>query len=192
MRTTDTILPLFRSDAQARVIARVFLDESGLPLTHLARDAGVGKSQVHREVERLEKAGLVTSERVGNVRLVRPNAASPYYHDLRGLVLKAFGPVAALSDALAGIEGIEEAYLFGSWAARHLGEPGPPPSDIDVLVVGDPDPDRIYTAARRVERRLGYDVNPTIVSRRTWNAGHSGFLESVRSRPRVQLRTLAE
>ena len=28
-------------------------------------------------------------------------------------------------------------FIFGSWAARYRGEPGPPPNDIDVAVVSD-------------------------------------------------------
>jgi hypothetical protein len=48
------------------------------------------------------------------------------------LLLKAFGAAALVGPALAEVPGVEQAFLFGSWAARHLGEAGPEPADLDV------------------------------------------------------------
>jgi hypothetical protein len=39
------------------------------------------------------------------------------------------------AEELEGVEGIEKAYLFGSWAARYAGEAGRAPADLDVLVI---------------------------------------------------------
>ena len=46
---------------------------------------------VYREVQRAEQAGLVTSRKVGNTRLVRANTASPYYAGLSEVLTRAFG-----------------------------------------------------------------------------------------------------
>ena len=35
------------------------------------------------------------------------------------------------------IRGIGEAYLFGSWARRYVGERGAPPGNIDVVIIGN-------------------------------------------------------
>ena len=43
---------------------------------------------------------------------------------LTELLLRSFGPRQMLTEELEGVEGIEEAYLFGSWAARYAGEAG--------------------------------------------------------------------
>ncbi len=42
-------------------------------------------------------------------------------------------------DEFAGLEGVVQVVIFGSWAARYEGERGLPPNDVDVLVVGAPD-----------------------------------------------------
>lgn len=95
-----------------------------------------------------------------------------------------YGPAAVLGDVLAGVRGVDEAYVYGSWAARYAGEPGPPPRDVDVLVVGDADEDDAFDAARAAEQRLGREVNIHRVPAKSWRApGRDPFLASVRSRP---------
>lgn len=183
----STILPLFRSNAQAKILATLFLEapEEGLSLKALAEASGVALSQTHRELRRLEEVGIVSSRRVGNVRLVRPEPTSPFYEELASLLTKAFGPVPVLRDHLGPIGGIEGAYVYGSWAERYLGQPGRIPGDIDVLIVGSPDIEDVYEATRRAEQRLGREVNPTVVSAEEWQRPSSGFLQTLKSRPLV-------
>ena len=46
-----------------------------------------------------------------------------------------YGALALLPGILADVDGIEEALIYGSWAARFTGEVGADPNDIDVLVI---------------------------------------------------------
>src|SRR5712691_11521853 len=123
MRTeAPLLLPLFRSRGQARLLARIFLHpDERLSLNQLARELDLDPATVQREAERLEEAGIVTSERVGGARLVRPDEGSPFYPELSGLLLKAFGPVPILRERLKGLAGVEAAFIYGSWASRHAG-----------------------------------------------------------------------
>ncbi len=189
MRTAPPLLlPIFRSAGQARLLARLFLpDGDGAPLSTLAADIGLAKSRVSDELNRLEQAGLVESERVGNTRVVRPNVDSPYYPELRALILKAFGPVSVLTRRLREVGGIDEAYLYGSWASRYLGHEGPPPGDVDVLVVGSPDVHGVRGAARDAAGELGREVNSTVLSKDEWDDKTSGFVRTVQDRPLVRL-----
>jgi predicted nucleotidyltransferase len=190
MRTSPPhLLPIFRSSGQAKLLAQLFAlpEGEGVTLAALGRAAGLAPSRVHREVESLESAGLVRSERLGTARLVRPNVDSPYYPELRALLLKAFGPAAVLESLLRELPGVEEASLFGSWASRYLGEPGPAPSDIDLLVVGDVGPGDVYRACRQAEGVLGLPVSPTILSRQEWSDRVSDFVRAVHEGARVPL-----
>lgn len=122
---------------------------------------------------------------MGNVRLVRPNRNLPYFEELRTLLLKTYGPVAVLSGPLREIDGVEEAYVFGSWARRYEGEAGLPPGDIDLLLVGDPDPDHVYGACRKAEEHLRNAVNPSILTPAEWRKSRSGLARAVKEGPRV-------
>jgi predicted nucleotidyltransferase len=182
------LAPVLRSDVQGRVLAEVFADpDQEHTVTHLASRANTSVPTAIREVDRAELAQLVTSRRVGNTRLVRANAANPLYQPFRQIILATYGPPAVLTKELGGIAGIEQLYLFGSWAARYLGEPGRAPNDIDVLVVGSPDPTEVYDAAERAERRIGLAVQVTIRTCRQWENVGDPFISEVRSRPFVSL-----
>ena len=189
MRTqAPFLLPLFRSDGQARLLARVYLgSDRPAPLAELAQELDLDRGGVTREADRLEAAGLVKSERVGRQRILRPNETSPYYDDLHGLLLTAFGPAALIGPALREVPGIEHAFLFGSWAARYAGVPGSEPADIDVLLVGSPDRTAVYRVARELAPLLGREVNPIIVSRERWDDAEEGFIREVKSAPLLEL-----
>jgi predicted nucleotidyltransferase len=179
-----TRLPLFRSPEQERLLGELFVfADSPISLSELANRAGTSLGGAHKEVERLESSGLVTSTPVGRNRLVEANQSSPVYPELRGLLLKTLGPEPLLRSALADMEGIREAFIFGSWAdpARRS------PADIDVLVVGEPDVGVVYDAASAVETEVGRPVNVTVRSPTEWDDGDGAFERAVRSGPRVRL-----
>src|SRR5439155_8362383 len=103
------------------------------------------------------------------------------------LALRAFGPARVVAEELSRIRGADEVYIFGSWAARYQGEEGPPPGDLDVLVVGSPDRDEVYEAALRVEHRVRREVNATVRSKAVWEAARDGFVRQVRSSPLIRV-----
>lgn len=183
------LMPIFRSQQQAELLALLLGDsELELSLTDLAERTGIPHPSVYREVERAETAGLLMSRRVGRTRLVRANVESPYYDGLAEVLTRAFGVPAVLGDAVRGIDGIDEAYVFGSWAARHAGERGVRPvGDIDLLVLGAPDRDAVYDAVHIAERRLGREIQVTIRDAGWLEQGSGSFHDTVMSRPMLRL-----
>lgn len=180
------LLPVFRSRLQGDLLA-VLLVVPGteLTLTALAARTGGSLAAVQREASRLEEAGILHSRRVGNARLVSADRASPAVAPLTELVTLSFGPVQVLAEEFAEVDGIDVLDVFGSWAARHQGERGAPPADVDVLVVGTPDRDVVHDAATRAEERIGLPVNATVVAPQRWGSGTDGFVTRVRESPRV-------
>jgi predicted nucleotidyltransferase len=154
----------------------------------IARELGLDDGGLTREADRLERAGLIRSERVGRNRILLPNDGSPYHRDLYNLLLKAFGPVTVLAAELSKVDGVEQAYLYGSWAARYTGEPGPDPIDLDVIVVGSPSSGlELNDVANDVLSRLGRELNIHVVEPADWIAAGSGFLQEIKSRPLVPI-----
>jgi len=162
-------------------LALLYADpDRGHTISELSNALSAHVATVQREVARLEEAGILESARVGKSRVVRPNLRSPYAEDLGSLVIKAFGPARVLGPLLSKIPGVEEAFVFGSWADRHAGVRGPAPA-VDVLVIGRPDAEALDGVALRAEAQLGREVNITIRSREAWRRKADGFLQSVRA-----------
>lgn len=179
------LMPLLRSRLQAELLTLVLLTPGQeWSLTELADRAGTSVSSAQREMSRAEEAGVVSSRRLGNTRLVSA-AASPLTDPLTELLLRSFGPRQVVAEELAGLAGVEAAYLFGSWAARYAGQPGPAPADIDLLVIGRPDRDDLDDAVQRAGLRLAREVNATVRSAEWWRDGGDGFHAEVTKRPLV-------
>ena len=185
MRTGAPLLaPIFRSDGQARLLSALLLADDELSITDVAERADLAYPTAHREVARLIEAGILVERQVGRTRLIRGNPDSPLTGPLREILTVVSGPVVLLAEEFEHIEGIQSAFLYGSFAARLRGVDGPAPHDIDVMVVGDPDVDAIYEACTRVEAAVHRPINPTILSAQELKA-ESGFLDTVCSSPIV-------
>jgi predicted nucleotidyltransferase len=163
------------------LLSQLFLhSEREQTIAELQHATGIPQQTVSREVRRLLNAGLLAGRRVGRLHFVKPNEASPYFPELARLLLKVFGPRSVLAEGLCSLAGVDEAYLFGSWARRYEGEPCPPPGDIDVVVIGQPDVDAVYEACRQAGGTLGQEVNPVVVTPTEWRSKRSGFVREVR------------
>ena len=57
--------------------------------------------------------GTVTSRLVGRTRLVRADRASPYFSGLSDVLVEAAEYVEVFGEALAGVGGIDAAYVYG-------------------------------------------------------------------------------
>jgi hypothetical protein len=97
-----------------------------------------------------------------------------------------------LARLLTGIPGVEEAFIYGSWAARFTGATGRAPGDVDVLAVGTPDRAALNEAAVLAERELGLPVQITKVARAAWEQASEPFIQTVQAKPKVALRLVKE
>lgn len=184
-----SLLPVLRSQQQGEILALLLGDpDLELSLTEIAQRTGTPHPSVYREIQRAEQAGLITTRKVGNTRLARANTDSPYYAGLAQILTRAFGVPVILAEVLSPIQGISEGYVYGSWAARHEGLSGPRPvADIDVLILGDPDRDQLYTALSDAETRLGRPVQATIREAGWLESGTGAFHDTLTSRPTLRL-----
>jgi len=189
MKTSPPPLaPFLRSNTQGEVLALLLLEpEADHSIAEITRAVGAPGAVVHKEVTRLVDAGILTDARRGRSRLIRANPDYRLLRPLTELVAGTYGPVPVVTGLLQEVGGIEEAYLYGSWAARYRGETGGAPADVDVLVVGASDRGALNEAAAAAEDRLRFPVNITRVTPRTWADGSDPFLLTVQSRPLLRL-----
>lgn len=188
-RPAPAIAPLFRSDQQLRILAALFAgSDDELTIGELAKRADVAQTTASREVARLAEHGLVTTRPLGRNTLVRANWALPWARELRSILMQTVGALGRLADALGSLRGVDEAYVFGSWAARYRGEPGPQPRDVDVLVIGDADLPAVRRACRAVQDDLTVEINPVVIDGHRWaKKKPEPFVAQIRSQPLVPI-----
>lgn len=187
MRTAPPeLLPIFRSALQARVLAALLLDSGG-PLTaaDLVSLTGGAPASVHRELTRLERAGLVRHDRVGRTKRYSAGT-SPAVEPLRRLLDVTLGARARIQAALEAMPGVEHAAIYGSWATAEAGAA----SDIDLLVIGSMSRAAVIDRLADVEQALNREIDVTIFDRNEFEGRlteGSGFLRTVLAGPLIPL-----
>jgi predicted nucleotidyltransferase len=178
------LFPLFRSQHQAALLTILLLHpDQEYTLSALAQQIGASTSTVMTEVNRLAEVGLLTTSTSGRNRLVRVDTAHRLARPITDLVLGTYGPLVVIGEEFGDVPAVDQVLIFGSWAARYAGERGSTPRDVDVLVIGAPDRQAVYDAADRAQERLGWPVNPTVVSSQRWADAADPLVRQVRSAP---------
>lgn len=186
-RSPVALLPLFRSEAQYRLIGELFTAPGReISVGELAERIGASHATVSREVSRLEEAGLLRSRGDARRRLVAAETETTVFHPLRDLMARVYGVPKIIRDEFGGLDA--RILIFGSWAARWHGEPGHVPNDVDVLVIGDASPTDAWDAASRASTRIGMEVNVVVRTDEEWENDPTGFAADVRSRPLIDVR----
>lgn len=147
---------IFGSRIRARILAWFFThQDEDFFVRQLAIILREDPSNLSRELARLEKVGILSSTRQGNLKYFRTNEKCSFHDELKGLILKTVGVIGEIQSAVEGLPEIEYALIYGSYAR---GEETAD-SDIDLMVVGEVDLDKLDSAISGLERRFGRTIN---------------------------------
>jgi predicted nucleotidyltransferase len=176
-----------RSRSRRRLLTFYFTNPTArLHLRDLAARLRIDPSNLSKELGRLERGGLFQSEISGRQRYFRLNKKYFLFHEVRSIVTKTIGAIPLMADSLTCVQGIEEAWLYGSFARNQQDAT----SDIDVLVIGSPRGESLAVSVEKLERQLGREINYTVLTRREFNSRRARkdvFLENVWHNKRVSL-----
>lgn len=176
-----------RSKSRRKLLVYYFTNPAAkLHLRDLAQRIGVDPSNLSKELERLEHEGMFRSEASGRQRYFELNPAYPLFREVRSIVTKTIGAIPLIAGAFKEVDGIDEAYLYGSFARDQQDAS----SDIDVLVIGSPPGAPLAEVVRKLERQLGREISYTVLTSREFKARRARkdpFLEDVWRNKRISL-----
>ena len=160
-----SLADLLRSPALARLILHFSLHpERALHFRALRRHTGLGIRSLQTELKRLEELELVQRQHHGRRVVYAASVNHPGWRPLRELVADFADPAEILHDALADVEGIESAFVFGSYARDDV----LPHSDLDAVVIGENiEPTEVGRAALESSVLLKREVN---IVRHSWDS----------------------
>ena len=181
MSAIEVIFPKVR----AEIMRLLFSDPAKeFHLRELSRLSSLALGTIQQEVSKLSRADLLVARRDGNRLYYRANTGHPIFSELQGIALKTTGLREQLADALAGVRGIEMAFVFGSAAAGTTGAA----SDVDLLVVGDVGLRALAPKLRPLTSTLGREVNSHVLTRDTLAAkarAGDAFITNVLAAPKM-------
>jgi uncharacterized protein len=123
----------------------------------IARTLGSGQGAIQRELESLEKSGILVRSTRGRQVFYQANAQSPIFGEIKSLITKTVGGVQILIQALAPLaDKIQVAFIFGSMAEGQQHRD----SDVDLFIVGDVSFGDVVEALDSAQKRLVREINP--------------------------------
>jgi predicted nucleotidyltransferase len=159
MRTkVPSALPLFRSETQIRLLALLLLQPGRQwTLSELSTALKAPASSIHRELGRIEGAGLLVRDAASKPYRFVAAEDNPLFEPLRQILERTVSVEDDLREALDA-PGVLMAAIHGSWAAGNHR----PDSDIDVVVIGDADLRGLRRRTRSVASRAGRRIDLTL------------------------------
>jgi len=141
------VLTFFHMNREARVYVR-----------QLAAELDADSTNLSRELARLAREGFLRADREGRQLYYCVNRAYPFLKPVFALLQGSVGIEPALKRALQPVAGIESAWIFGSFAKGEADSA----SDIDLLIVGQPDQALLSREVRKTEKLLHREVSYTV------------------------------
>ncbi len=114
---------------------------------------------VRRELSRLLEIKLLTNEQRSNRLYYQVRKDFPLYDELLGLIAKEHSSGKRFLKQANKLGNIKYAYISRSFA---LGQPASD-QDVDLVIVGDTDLDKVRKFVKEEEARLGHEINYTVM-----------------------------
>lgn len=147
---------IFGSRIRAKVLSWFYMhsDESFF-VRQIATILREDSTNLSREMANLEKAGILSSSRQGNLKYFKANKACSFYNELKGFILKTAGVIGGIRSAVEKFPGIKYAFVYGSFAR---GEEKAD-SDVDLIIIGDVDFEKLDSVIGNLEKMSGRTIN---------------------------------
>lgn len=131
---------LITSKTRIKLLLKFFLNSNASSyLRNLEGEFKESTNGIRLELNKFEKAGLLTSRMLGNKKVYKANTSHPLFNDIHNILLKYIGFDQIISTVISKLGNVNKVYLVGSFAR------GVDSEIIDLLLVGD-DINREYLA----------------------------------------------
>jgi DNA-binding transcriptional ArsR family regulator len=154
---------LFSSSIRADLLALLLNSpDEKFYVREIAKLLRKNPSGVKRELDKLEEMGIVTSEKVANLKYFQANPETPLFSELKNLIAKSLGLPGALKNLLKSNE-VRAAFIYGPYADAEES------TSVDMIVVG-PSSLSLLVGLQDIERKFGKKINCTFFEESDYKA----------------------
>jgi len=127
-------------------------------LRELGRMIGKEPGVFQKDINKLESDGLLKSDFRGKSRFFELNKQYPLYQEMRSIIKKTGGLEKQLAVVLSRVKDIKKAFIYGSFANDSADNF----SDVDVVIIGNPSPQKLDAALQILEKKFNREINYTL------------------------------
>lgn len=130
---TQTMLEdLITSKTRIKLLLKFFLNsQTTAYLRNLETEFGESTNAIRQELNRFEKAGLLSSSISGNKKVFQANINHPYFTEIHKILMKYVGIDRIIEEVVLRVGDLYKAYVTGDFAMGKTGKV------IDILLVGN-------------------------------------------------------
>ena len=141
---------LITSKTRIKLLLRFFLNPNSTAyLRNLETEFGESSNAIRIELNRFEKAELLTSKKEGNKKIFQANVKHPLYSDINSILLKQTGLDQIIEGVAKRIGDTQKVFVSGDVAK------GKDPKVIDIIFVGTKiDKTYLNLLVKKVERLI--------------------------------------
>jgi predicted nucleotidyltransferase len=146
---------LISSKTRIKLLLKFFLNSNTSSyLRGLETELGESSNGIRLELNRFEKAGMLTSYNQGNKKYFKANQNHPLFKDVHNIVLKYIGFDKIIEKVIERLGDVSEVYIIGDFAK------GKDSSIIDLLFIGKVNKnyliELIEKAEKLIKRKIRY------------------------------------
>ncbi len=150
--TGETLKMLFSSAIRADLLALLLNSpDEKFYVREIANLIRKNPSGVKRELDNLEKMGIVFSHKVANLRYFQANKMSPLFSELKNLIDKSLGLPGALKTVVR-LSGAKAAFLYGPYAE------GEEVGTVNLFIIGATS-NNIASGLKELEEKFGKKIS---------------------------------
>jgi len=153
---------IFKSKIKREILKFLFsFPEKEFYLSEIARKINASVGSCQRELDKLVEANILGSEKRDNLKLYFVDRKNPFYNDLKNIINKTIGLEEKIKKTVEEINGVEFAFIFGSYTKGNFSNN----SDIDLFIIGQVKEDEIFRKTKTLENKIGREINYHIYSK---------------------------
>jgi len=135
-----------------------------LYINELSRKLDLDKRNLVKKLKELERDGILKSQTRGNLKLYSINESYPLYEEFKKIILKTIGVEDKLRKILKEVDGIRDAYIYGSYAKNKMDIH----SDIDLLIIGDHEIRLLQQKLNNLQKEIDREINSVNMDEREY------------------------
>lgn len=152
-----------RSELTKKLLNYFFINpEESLYINELSKKLNLDKRNLVKKLKELEKNGILKSQPRGNLKFYSLNQNYPLYEEYKKIILKTVGLEERLRHITREIEGVKEAYIYGSYAKNKMDVH----SDIDLLVIGSHEMVILQKKLNTLQKEIDREINSVSMDER--------------------------
>ncbi len=119
-----------------------------------------------RTLNKMAEEGILVSESRVNARYFKANKNYPLYEELKSIVFKTIGVLGSLQEIVHEVGIIKYCFIYGSYAKGKETSL----SDIDLVIIGDVDEDKLIKDIDNLEEVIRREVNYKLYTMREFSS----------------------